>query len=121
MTPDEWNNLLAPSVPWRQAYQSVGREARAYLEITQPDGDGLTTAQLVECLYPADDARGSAGLVARKRMFRALAALADHDMKDWCTRGEKRRNKFGKEVLPVRWRAYMDPGPARCPHCGEVL
>jgi len=120
MTPDEWNNLLADSVPWRQAYTSVAREAKAYLEISQPSG-ALSTAELVEALYPAEQARGSAGIVARHRMFRALAALADHDMISWVTKGEPRRNKFGKTVVPLRWRPYVEPAAPVCPHCGGKI
>ena len=117
---DGWNNLLADSVPWRQAYTSVEREAKAYLEITQPSNP-LSTAQLVEGLYPAEEARGSAGICARRRMFRAFAALADHDMKAWCVKGEPRRNKFGKTVVPVLWRPYVEPARPVCPHCGGEL
>lgn len=108
MTPDEWNKLLAESVPWRQAYLSVAREAKAYLEITQP-AEPLSTAEMVEALYPAEEARGSAGICARRRMFRAFAALAEHDMSAWVTKGEPRRNKFGKTVVPLRWRPYVEP------------
>tara|TARA_R110000868_G_scaffold217532_2_gene467634 strand:- start:747 stop:1121 length:375 start_codon:yes stop_codon:yes gene_type:complete len=120
MTPDEWNKLLAENVPWRQAYTSVAREAKAYLEITQP-AEALSTAEMVEALYPAEEARGSVGIVARRRMFRAFAALAEHDMKDWVTKGDPRRNKFGKTVVPLRWRPYVEPPAPTCPHCGGAL
>jgi len=122
MTPPEWNVLLAPTVSWQQCYAIVAKEARAYLEIEAPSG--LGTAGLVEGLYPIALARG-AGYKARARLFKALAALADHDLKDCCTRGEGRpgKGRMNKTMVrPIYWHAPKAMEACQiCPHCGEQI
>lgn len=100
MTSDEWNKLLAPSVHWKDAYLSVEREARAYLTIGNKVN--VSTSALVEALYPIAEARGEAGVTARGRIFKALAALADHGLRDCNYRGEPKPMR-GRTIRPNIW------------------
>lgn len=109
MTSDEWNKLLAPSVHWKDAYLSVERGARAYLTIGSKVN--VSTSALVEALYPIAEARGEAGVTARGRIFKALAALADHGLRDCNYRGEPKPMR-GRTIRPNIWtepRAVASP------------
>lgn len=122
MQPSEWNRLLAEAVPWAEAYPAVEREARAYLVVTTDGGLRCTTGELVEALYPEQFAKGD-GITARKRIYKALAALATRGLADCCTKGEPRPLKHNKKKLvrPWLWHAPLAKEPNRCPHCGEFL
>lgn len=101
MTPSEWNAVLAPGIPWQDAYAAVEREARAFLVIS---GGQHTTTGLVDALYPPAEMRGDAGIGARHRLFKALAALTSHGLQDCCTRGEARKSRRGlRLVRPWLW------------------
>lgn len=123
----DWTTLLAPSVEWREAYAHVEREARSYL--SGFGEDWCTTMDLAEALFPEALARGE-GITARKRIYKALAALATRQLADCCTRGELRKLKHGtKMVRPWLWHApgvefnseYQPDKQSTCPHCGGTL
>lgn len=115
-TPFQWNAILAPDRKWQDAYAGVEEEVKAFIE-TQVSP--LTTADLVERLYPEAAARGE-GITARKRIYSALEALAKHGLKDYWEPGEARPLKHNKSklVTPKLWRA---PPVKLCPHCGGML
>lgn len=98
MMPGEWNAILAPSVGWKEAYAAVEREARAHLQLSVLGEDTVGTTELVEQLYPEQFARGE-GITARKRLFKALAALTTHGLSDCCTRGPERPLKHSKKMV----------------------
>ncbi len=95
---------LLPSNPWQDAYGHVAGAARLYLA-SLDDWETISTNDLVEALLPEDEARGD-GIVARKRIYRALSALTEHELNDCCRRGNERRlPKIGKIVVPWLWHA----------------
>lgn len=101
---DDWNAALAPTVAWDKAYQFVAdRVEHLFVKLGNPRR--FTTAELVEFFYPADRTRG-AGITARRRIFSALAALADHQLKDYWEPGEPRplKHNKAKQVTPKIWR-----------------
>lgn len=112
-----WNPLLAPEVHWRDAYPIVEAAVKALLTANPKyKGLELTTTELVEALYPEEEARGN-GAAARQRIFRALEALADHGLKHWHYRGPPRMTRAG-QVRPRVWHAERKP---ICPNCGFEL
>lgn len=127
MTPADWNLILAPDVPWQKAYASVEASARAHL-IANPCFDaGCSTEELVEALYPKRFAIGD-GILARKRIYKALAALATRGLADCATRGPERNLGHTKnlKVRPWLWHEPTAPndeaqGIRLCPHCGGKL
>jgi hypothetical protein len=127
MTPFDWDKAMAPNVPWQEAYATVERMARAHLEHNPMlDGD-LSTADLVDALYPEEWARGE-GVTARKRIFKSLAALATRGLAAYCHRGPERKLAHSaKMVRPWLWHAPREANveaqaagfkPITCPHCG---
>lgn len=104
MQANEWNRLLAEAVPWAEAYPAVEREARAYLQISFCGAvmQNMTTGELVEKLYSEQFAKGE-GITARKRIYKALAALATRGLADCCTKGEPRPLKHNKKKLVRPW------------------
>lgn len=127
MTPADWNTVLAPTMGWQAAYAVVEREAREFLsrQLASTQPATFTTSELAEALYPEKLARGD-GITARKRLFKALAALATHDLADCASRGEPRKLKHtNKTVRPWIWHAPTKPnneaGARVCPHCGGAL
>lgn len=119
-----WDTTLAPEVPWRQCYPVVEKHAREYL-IHIPKDDYMTTAALVEAMYPYEDAAGrTASLQARRRLFSALDALAKHGLSDCFHLAARQKLKLGNYGRPKLWH---NPGkqPAKapnvCPHCGKEI
>lgn len=108
MTPREWTDALAETVGWQPAYKIVADEAKAILDLLQPDPP-MTTAELVEAMFPAravTEMRGpdiNRASYARRRMFKALAAQSKHEMLGWWKPGESRTNKFKVRVTPLVW------------------
>lgn len=120
----EWNRALHANVPWQEAYATVEREARQVLSFHGSlfAGETLTTDELVETLYKEADARGD-GILARKRIYKALLALATHGLADCATRGEERALKHNRNkiIRPWLWHAPKAPEVKKCPHCqGEL-
>lgn len=117
MTPIEWNRLLAPTVPWEEAYAAVERAAKLVLE-----GSPLTplgTSELVETLYPQRLAVGD-GITARRRIFKALQALEKHGLAEYVSIGAPQKMpKLNKTIRPRLWHERK-PRPI-CPHCGQVM
>ena len=100
-TPAQWNLELGPHADWKGAYAFVERQVKSYIFI-----GNLSTAEFVDVMYPAHHAKGE-GITARKRIFTALAALAKHQLKDYCEPGQPRPLKHNpkKIVTPLVWRA----------------
>ncbi len=125
LIPALWNEHLGPAVPWNLAYPIVERETRAVLKHDPRAGEGLTTTELVEILYPEKLAKGD-GITARKRIFKALAALATRSLADCASRGEPRRLKhLHRTVKPWIWHLpgalNSEATVAKCPHCGGFV
>lgn len=118
MTALEWDVALAPNIPWQNAYALVEKSARLHL-LHNPkiDGDTLSTAAFVEIIYAESSMRGDAGLYARRRIFKALAALATRGLSDCCTRGpEKHIGRTKRTGRPWFWHAPTAPNAeARAP------
>lgn len=75
----------------------------------------LSTNELVEALYPEEQARGDH---QRKRLYDVLRYLAElGDLRDWWFAGPPRMWR-GKPCRPKMWCA---PKPKCCPHCGGEL
>ncbi len=115
---------LAQGVDWKIAYAEVEKHAREILtrySYQRPDGVGTT--ELAEALLPAEFVRGDGTLYIRRRIFKALAALATRGLADCATPGETIKGKFGPK-RPWRWHAPT-PGyvhaPAVCKTCGRPL
>lgn len=109
-TTDRINRLAAalhPGNSWEIAYPVVEHETRALLEReTQHTADNpqWSTTELVEALWPEETARGDM-ILRRQRLFKALAALAEHALSDCATKGEEQRSKFGagRTIRPWLW------------------
>lgn len=105
MTPIQWNAELAESVGWKEAYPHVEREAKRVLD-GLPEGGELTTTDLVEELYPSRFAQGE-GILARKRIFKALRALIRHGLAGYVTQLEEQVARKGpmkgRYVRPRVW------------------
>lgn len=123
---ESWNLALAPSVPWQVAYKAVADVAKRLLDVegAEFEGAGLTTAQLVEALYPERYAVGE-GITARSRIYKALAAMAKHDLAAYCSKGDARPLKHTKKLVkPWIWhapRVVVEKPVRTCPHCGEEI
>lgn len=101
-TIQELSAALHPGNEWSIAYPVVAHEARLLLEGT---GEALlwTTEDVVNTLWPEALARGDM-ILRRQRLYKALAALAEHELSDCCTKGPERRLKHGgKMVRPWLW------------------
>lgn len=127
MTPQDWNEILAPAKPWQTAYAAVEQYARAHLLANPCFDAGCSTEELVEALYPSRLAIGD-GILARRRIYKALAALATRGLADCATRGPERKlNKIGAKIKPWLWHEPTTPNPEAqagkntCPHCGGEL
>lgn len=106
---DFWSNALDPNNSWQKAYETVHHEARGYL--TQMPGPSISTNALVEALFPLMSTRG-AGAEARDRIYKALKALATHDMKD-CATYKDPEMLYGKQIRRTIW---LKPRP-KCEAC----
>ena len=72
-TPQEWVQALLPAIDNAHAWATVGEEARHYLSAHVDHGDMISTATLVEALFPIAYAKQSdAGMGARLRIVDAL-------------------------------------------------
>lgn len=105
---------LQPTIPWSVAYAAV--EAAVTATLSDPDviarlhleQQTLSTKELVELLWPETLARGP-GITTRKRLFKALAALATRGLSPYCTQGEPTRNKrLGRDIRPWRWHSKKE-------------
>lgn len=125
-TPSEWATILAPTVAWQACYPIVEGEVRAKCADLLA-GETLSTNDLVEQMYPEALARGE-GITARRRLYKAIAALAPRGLSDCCSRGEPRKLRHAaKLVRPWLWHMPSErpteaqPGARKCPHCGGDL
>lgn len=117
LTAQQWDDALASTVHWRDAYATVEREARVYLvERSVTYNAPISTAELVLSLGSGYE-RG-----VHKRIFKALSALAEHGLSDCCHRGmAKKLGRTGTMIRPWLWHAPLGQHGPRCPHCGGVL
>lgn len=124
MTPHDWDAVMKLA-SWEPGYAAVEREARHYLD--QLPFETRTTDELVEALYPAQWARGN-GILARRRIYKALKALSIRALADCCERGPERKRKHSSNMInPWLWHAATTHNSEwlghakRCPHCGGEL
>ena len=123
---DEWLHALADTGGERfSGYAVVIVEAKATLDAL-PEGQQLTTTQLVERLFPEATARGD-GIAARQRIFRALARAAKAtSFRDYVSKGPMKR-WMGKASYPTIWHksdgtiAKDGKGQITCPVCGHAI
>lgn len=108
LRPFDWNAALHPGVNWKQAYATVALEARAHLLKLDPSREPLSTNELVEALYPEALSRGE-GITARKRIYKALFALAEHSLADCATQGAAYKNRMGQTRRPWSWHYPKEP------------
>ncbi len=95
-TPDQRQadliEALRPDVPYMDAYKAV----RQALEAVVPPGQTFTTEQMVELVAPSQNwIHGDREMLARRRVYKALNALAEHDLKAWVTLEEPVKGRFG--------------------------
>jgi hypothetical protein len=113
----QWADLLHPNAEWRKVYPIVGQHVRNVLA-SEPERD-FSTIELADTLMrPAwivDDAMEK----AKGRLYKALRALAVHDLKSWCRSGPK-QIRFGRPVTPLIWSAPLERGEI-CPVCGQTM
>ena len=103
-------DALQPDVPYLTAYDAV----KQALEAIVPFDKTLTTEQMVELVAPADNwIHGDREQLARRRVYKALNALASHDFKAWCTLGVPEKGIYGI-MRRKQWRR-----PEVCPLCGK--
>ncbi|MDR3562067.1 MAG: hypothetical protein P4N59_11615 [Negativicutes bacterium] len=118
MSANSLDRPLLLAAEWQVAYPHVANVVREYLS-TLPVYEMLSTDELVEHLIPPASCRGD-DVTVRNRVYKALAALATHDLADCATRGpERRMAKLGKNIRPWLWHAPvpLEPGTITCPHC----
>ncbi len=123
MTPQEWITAMAQDVPWQKAYEVVRVQAAALLNHSVVAADGMSTTELVEALWPERYAPG-AFIFQRRRVFKALMALASRGLAEYCTLGPPKLNRMRQTVRPKRWHSRLHsvvaaPLVQRCPHCGK--
>ena len=131
---EKYNECLNPARSWSERIAFVEREARHMLS-GLPDAKHVSTIQLIEMVYPAAQARGAAGLVARGSIGRLLRALATGALADCARRGDMKHVR-GKDVLMWQWcRPITEDGlpvynseytgsndrARACPHCGGPI
>lgn len=106
MIPSEWNAVMATEQPWQIAYPAVETAVRA-LFAANPlyEHDTLGTSALVEALYPETYVRSDEARLARKRIFKALQALATRGLSDFAFQGVPKLNSMKVSVRPWFWRA----------------
>src|ERR1039458_8183672 len=108
-TPQEWLRALAPDINNADAWATIGTEAKAYLLAEVDHGDMISTATLVDALFPVIYAKQSeAGMAARLRIVDALTSrFADrYELKGCFTLGppEDGRKRFkGKSIRRRLW------------------
>ena len=123
---DQFQSFLqavAPTVPWQVAYKAVEEKVRVFLS-TVPVTEYLTTSDLVEELFPEELARGDL-IYHRRRVFKALAALATRGLSDCTTRGDPKHLGNTKQMVrPWHWHQSIPgrtPPAAVCQTCGKPL
>lgn len=103
MLPNEWNAAMN-GTPWQDAYAAVEREVKAaFAHNPLLEHDTLSTSGLVEVLYPETYARGD-GALARRRIFKALQALATRGLSAYASQGPSKLNRMKVSVRPWFWR-----------------
>jgi hypothetical protein len=128
MTPIIWTEAHRSKPTWQAFYPYVAQQTRAYLRAHPLAEDGtLSTHELVEVMFPEQLAVGE-GIVARRRIYKALMALTIRDLADCCTRGPKQKlfgpTKGGPAVRPWRWHQPTVANNEHincCPKCGQEL
>lgn len=109
---------LDPGIDWKIAYKSVELRVRDYFN--ENPTHTLTTTDLAKALLP--DPRGGVGGLAMERLFKALAALQKHGLKEYVTKSSLQKYGFGNKYNPPNWHAPKTPeGFTRCPHCSGLI
>lgn len=131
LLPQQWNDAMASTVRWQDAYATVEAQARLILQhdIRAAAPNTLTTTELVEILYPPQFIKSENAKYARERIFKALRALSVRALADCATRGLPKKTKFKGTARPWLWHEPTIRNPEaeeldaskRCPHCGGEL
>jgi len=96
-----WEAVLAPAVHWKRCYPAVTEIVRA--ELSAWKGDPLYASELVERLWPAVDCVSDARRRMRQRLFKALRAVAEHDLRDWCRLTGETHLYMGRRIEVWKW------------------
>ncbi len=97
-----WVMAMHPSVPAKQAYEDIATAARKILTSAKKS---ISTSELVEKIFPSKEATSPVRRAARDRIFKAMQALAVHELADCAERGPARKNTYGKMIKPWLWHA----------------
>lgn len=119
---EHWRSVLAPAIPWQDAYPRVASSVKALLAGVTP-ASALSTVEVVERLWPQAEIHDEADEMARARIFRALRAMIARDLKDYNRPGEAKKSFRGRTIVPRLWAEYMPANVVQktCPHCGGAL
>lgn len=93
-----WNELFARGASWKPAYMAL---AEAIVEVLDKGNKQYLPGALIEAIYPETMARGD-GILARKRMFKGLRALAGHQFKA-CVKQGAPVSFHGRVLKPYIW------------------
>lgn len=115
MSIEEWDKVLI-GTPWRIAYDAVIEGVIEHLSNLPPNTE-ISTGTLAEALYPSQRMRGDTGLLARKRIFTALARA--EPLKAYYRLGDAIVSNFGSR-RPKIWKAIIPAPPKTCRHCGAI-
>ena len=100
-TVDEWKKALASDRTWSQAYAWIAEEVRAFFAAQTSTGD-CSTAEMAALIAPVD----ALSKTETRRLFSGLAALADHELREFAHREAPRKSYYGgrcKIVAHMRW------------------
>lgn len=107
---------LHPDIGWEKAYKSVEDIVRRYFELNPTLT--MTTKDLVMALMP--DPRGPE-IQIQARLYKALAALQKHGLKDHVTKSTTQKWGYGNKFYPPIWHAPKSRVECSCPHCGGAI
>ncbi|MGH7743722.1 MAG: hypothetical protein ACREQ5_02730 [Candidatus Dormibacteria bacterium] len=116
MTAEHWRTQLAPAIPKSDAFPRVVTQAKHILAALGP-GERVSTAALVDQLWPAEEVHTEFDKRARQRIFDALKQESTRDLAAYNSSGET-KIIMGKPARPRLWHL---PEVKRCPHCGGAL
>ena len=120
MTAEHWRSVLAPNIPWQDAYPRVAGAAKEILANVPPAAP-LSTVELVERMWPQADVHSEEDGEVRARIFRALRAMTPRDLKHYNRPGEPKKGFRGKTIVPRLWANYGTTIMEKCPHCGRPM
>lgn len=111
LSANEWDET--PNIDFRNVVRQEAKDKLNTLQI----GEILSTAQLVEAIYPKSQAIYVAQTTIRDRIFKTLMQLIMTDLKTYCTKGEINGEYMGMPKRPWLW--HLPKLVLICEHCGQ--